>query len=57
MKAKVELEVEIDVDDATHEEVEEYLMFEFGYSGGVSLENPCVKAGHNITDFYCDIIY
>lgn len=56
MKVKVELEVDIDV-DATPEQIEEFMRFEFHYSGQCSGENPCLEADYEVTDFYCDIEY
>lgn len=54
MKVKVELEVDIDA-DATDEQVEEFLRFEFHYSGGCSGDNPCFDADYEVTDFDCEI--
>ena len=57
MKVKVELEVEIngeyDIDD-----VEDYLMFEYGQYNELSAGNPLYKNGVicEITNFYCDEI-
>lgn len=54
MKVKVELEVDIDV-VATHEQVEEFLEFEFHGRGGCSGDNPCLDADYEVTDFECEI--
>lgn len=54
MKAKIELEVDIDV-DATPEQIKEFFGFEFHYSGQCSAYNPCLEADYEVTEFNCEI--
>ncbi len=55
MKVKVELEIDIK-GDATLNEVEEYLKFEFGYNGRCSVDNPFIDgdAEFEVTGFDCE---
>lgn len=55
MKVKVELEIDIK-GDATLNEVEEYLKYEFGYNGGCSVDNPFIDgdAEFKVTGFDCE---
>lgn len=52
MKIKVELEVEID-GDYEEEDVQDYLEFELGYNGEISMDNPLCKdeVSYEVTDF------
>lgn len=52
MKVKVELEVEID-GEYNEEDLQDYLAFELGYNGEISMDNPLCKddVGYEVTYF------
>lgn len=52
MKVQVQLEVEID-GDYKEEDVQDYLAFELGYNGEISMNNPLYKdeVSYEVTDF------
>ncbi len=54
-KYNVNLIVEVDApDDATEEDIEAFIRYEFHYSHGISSANPCFEDGdYNVKD--CDI--
>lgn len=57
MKINVELTVEFpDNVEATAEEIEEFLSFEFGYNGSCSADNPLNDVDYEVTELFADEI-
>lgn len=50
MVVEVRLEIEIDESLGTQDEMNEYIAFELGYSGGVKPDNPFLLEGMEIID-------
>lgn len=51
MKVKVELGIEVP-DGISIEDIEEFLRFEFHYSGGCSSSNPMFDKDYDVEEFY-----
>ena len=53
MKVKVELGIEVP-DGISIENIEEFLRFEFHYSGGCSSDNPMFDEDYEVEEFYIE---
>lgn len=45
---KIELEVSFPETEATKEEIKDWLYYEMGYSGSISMRNPIIKVGESV---------
>lgn len=53
MKVKVEIQIEVP-DGISIENIEEFLRFEFHYSGGCSSDNPMLDEDYEVEEFYIE---